>query len=219
LSTVDFSKDSKEYALNKLSPSKTTEQNGHFEVKYNDPSDENSKVSIVIEDNGEKLTIYNFDDIIPISHINYAGLPLGPSMLGTQIVDYNGKIAFIRTSINEHKTTEFIQLLEKNLGKPTEIINNERIESGIKQEIINKLLKVFPENAKKTKSDWGNDEISYPERLFWDKDNLIYELTIETSGDEITNKLEIISKKAFKDKIIFGFHNPDKDPFLSKYLE
>ena len=54
------------------------------------------------------------------------------------------------------------------------------------------------------------------------KDNgekVIFQLTLMPTENFVNNTLVVISKKAFRDKIIIGFHNPDKDPILSKYLD
>lgn len=224
LSEVDFSKDSKEYRLSNLSPSTVTEQNGHYEVVYDSTLNESdveyrsSNVSLVMKDDGEKVIVYLFDDDKSNSHINYAGLSLDASY-GTKVVDYNGKISFISTSINRRETVELITTLEKNIGKPTEIINNETMEENVKPENINQLIAIFPDSTKKIESDWGNKMISYPEILIWNENNKIYQLILNPVGEDITNTLVIISKKAFKDKIILGFHVPEKDPILKKYLE
>lgn len=224
LSKIDFGKDSKEYKLSSLSPSRTNEQNGHYEVVYDpplaDPSVENhnSNVSLVIKDDGEKVTNYSFDDDKSNSHINYAGLPLDASY-GTKIVDYNGKISFISTSINRERTLDLISFLEKSIGHPTEIITNETMEATLKPDRINQLIEIFPDDTKRMKNDWGNDIISYPEILIWNENDKIYQLTLNPVGEDITNYLVVISKKAFKDKVIFGFHVPEKSHIFDKYLK
>jgi len=65
----------------------------------------------------------------------------------------------------------------------------------------------------------GNDVINYPQHIIWNKKDVIYQLTLEPLNNSVSNVIKIISKKAFKDKIIIGFHNPEKDPYLSKYLD
>ncbi|PVZ83955.1 hypothetical protein C9426_24800 [Serratia sp. S1B] len=233
LSLVDFNKDSKEYRLVSLSPSKIIEQNGHYEVIYKTPSNktpsvinnanvsvviESNNVSLIIKDDGEKVTRYLFEEGGSSKYINYSGLPLD-ALHQTEIVDYNGKVSFISTSANRDKTIELITSLLKKLGEPTEVINNEVDDGVIKEENINKLMVLFPDKTKKIKDDSGSDVIFYPGIVVWDKNDKIYKLSLKPAGKDIDNILEIISKKAISDKVIFGHHVPDKDPLFSKYLK
>lgn len=224
LSTIDFNHDSKEYQIDELSPSRTEKQAGHFEIAYDKSADEsiakdlNSNVSMILKDNGEKVTIYNFDDIKSNTNINFAEQALD-STYGTTIVDYNNKVSFISTSVIKENTLRLINVLEKKLGKPIEIVIGERSIEAVNSELENKLITTFPASSKKVTNELGNDVFLFPEVLIWDKGSVLYQLTLNPVNKEVSNNLVIISKKALKDKIIMGFHNPEKDPLLNKYLK
>ncbi|WP_326984712.1 hypothetical protein VUJ46_09345 [Chryseobacterium sp. MYb264] len=223
LSTVDFNKDSKEYAIAELSPSRVEQQKGHYEIAYDkslsesEAKDLNSNVSLTLKDNGEKVTVYHFDDQKSGSHINYHQEPLDFTF-GTKIVDYNGKVSFISTSIERQKTLAFITELLKSLGKPSEIIEGRREIDAVDKNVMAGLSKVLP-SAKVSTDDFGNEIYSFPETIVWAKNDVLYQLTLNPAKNDITNTLVMISKKAFKDKIVMGYHNPDQDPLLSKYVK
>lgn len=224
LATIDFNEDSKQYTLEKLSPSDIEFQNGHFENKYNVPLNESvlknmsSGLSVVLVDNGEKVIKYNFDNEKALSQINYLGLPLELTMLGTQIYDYNGNISCILTEIKRDYTIDLINKLIEKIGEPNEVLCTDTPIDKVSPEIIIKLLEIFPENCKITKDYWDDEFFIYPYTVIWSADKVIYNLRITLIDTFLDNDLCIISKKALQDKVIFGYHGDDVDPTLSKYL-
>lgn len=212
LSQIKLNEDSKVYNLEKLKVYRKDEQKGHYEVRYN-----GNDVSLELTDNGEKVVNYIFMEE-SVSQINFANMKINP-ILGANIMEYNGEVGFISANIESAQTVELILYLIKSLGTPSEIKTNERIEETMNLGASEILFKTLPQYTKKQKSDFGNDEIHYPQYLIWNKNDVIYQLTLEPSNNLVSNVINIISKKAFKDRIIMGFHNPDKDPLLSKYLK
>jgi hypothetical protein len=212
LSTIDFDNPSNSYPLKELNPYRKENQKGHYEIK-----EDKDEVSLVLKDNGERVTNYIFMDETT-SQINFSGLKID-TVLGANVVDYNEKIGFISATIVSKQTPELINYLNKELGKPTEIIYNERSEEILDLGASKILLQTLPQFTKKQKDDLGNDVINYPQHIIWDKKDVIYQLTLEPINNSVSNVIKIISKKAFKDKIIIGFHHPEKDPYLSKYLD
>lgn len=220
LSKIDFHKDSKEYYLDKLSPTRTEIQKGHFEISYDESgaSDNDSNVSLILKDNGENVKMYYFDDLKSNSKLNFAGESLDDTF-GTNIVVYDNKISFISTSIERENSFKLISFLQKELNKPTEIISGERAIDEVNTEIINQLIKIFPSDAKKGANEFGNEVFTFPEVIYWYEKETLYQLTLNPSVKQITNRLVIISKRALKDKIIMGFHNPAESPILNKYIK
>jgi len=223
LSTIDFNKDSKEYGIAELSPSRVEQQKGHYEIAYDkslsesEAKDLNSNVSLTLKDIGEKVTVYHFDNQKSGSDINYHQEPLDFTF-GTKIVDYNGKVSFISTSIERQKTMALITALLSSLGKPSEMIEGRREVDSVDKNVVAQLSKVLP-SAKITTDDFGNEILAFPETVIWAKNDVLYQLTLNPTQKDITNTLVVISKKAFKDKIIMGYHNPEQDPLLSKYIK
>ena len=54
---------------------------------------------------------------------------------------------------------------------------------------------------------------------YWDKKDFIITYRIGLTKDGFSNEVVFSTKKALKDKIVFGYHNIEKDPLLSKYLK
>lgn len=212
LSTIDFNKPANSYPLEKLKTYRKENQKGHYEIK-----EDKDEVSLDLKDNGERVCNYIFMDETSFQ-INFNGLNIDP-ILGAKIVDYNGKIGFVSAHIVSKQTPELINYLNKEFGKPTEVIYNERLEEILDLGASKILLQTLPQFAKKQKNDLGNDVINYPQHIIWNKKDVIYQLILEPLNDSVSNVIKIISKKAFKDKVIIGYHNPDENPYLSKYLD
>jgi hypothetical protein len=211
LSQVDFNQDARRYNLDDLKVYKKEGQKGHYEVKH-----DGDDISLITVDNGEKVINYVFMEN-SVSQVNFAGLNID-SLLGAKVVDYNGKIAFISANVNSKQTSELISYFIKTFGVPTEVINNERHEEAVNLGASQILFKSLPNYTKKQKDEFYNNSIIYPQNIIWVKKDIIYQLTLEPSNNMVNNVVKIISKHALRDKIIIGFHNPEKDPILSKYL-
>ena len=211
LSTIDFTKNAESY-LSGLSFSSKTEQKGHYEAVING---ENASFKLV--DKGEKLTNYVFMDQKNTAQLTYGGLPIN-NVMGAAISVYEDKIAFMRINIKNDQSFALLDLLQKKLGQPAEIVKSESThydDSDVSQKL---LLDKLPNQTKKVKDDIDEYYITYPENFIWDKDGMLYQLTFSPSGKYVNGRLVVISKKAFRDRVIMGYHNPDKDPILGKYV-
>lgn len=211
LSIVDFNKNAETY-LDGLTFSSKTEQKGHYEAVVN-----GEDASLKLVDKGEKSFNYVFMGEKNTAQLNYGGLPIN-DVMGTSINVYDNKIAFMRINVKNDQSFALLDLLKKKLGVPTEVVkseNNHYDETDKSQKL---LLDKLPNETKKVKDDLLDEySLTYPENFIWDKNDIIYQLTFSPTGNYVSNQLVVISKKAFRDKIIMGYHNPDKDPILSKY--
>jgi hypothetical protein len=220
LSTVELGSDANKYELDKYTLLSKSQQKGHYEVQHkrDDASlvlkDNVSGVSLVLKDNGERVTNYVFIGDPITKQFNYDGIMIDPNS-GVSLSVYEDKIAYMDLTVDYKSKFKLFDLLKNKLGEPIEIVNNERLLTDIDLDMQKLFLEKLP---KETKVDKENGILSYPERLFWIKDNIFYKLELNPSGKSIESSLTIISKRAFMDKIIVGYHNPEKDPFLSKYL-
>lgn len=214
LSTIDFNKSSDEYELSSLSASKVVPQNGHYEIKQH----QNGNVLLTVVDEGEKTMTYSFEDEKAIAHINYGGLPLDPTF-GAQIGEYEGKVSFMSISTRSENIADFIAILKKKLGEPTEIISSQLFTDRLKNNVVGQLSTVFPNEVENLVTEEEHKMTSFPEKIIWVEDNMIYQLMMTPGMDERTNTLHVISKKAYRDRVFFGYHNPEKDSILGKYLK
>jgi len=147
LSTIDFDKPSNSYPLKELNPYRKENQKGHYEI-----TEDKDEVSLVLKDNGERVTNYIFMDETT-SQINFSGLKID-KIFGAEVVDYNQKIGFISANIVSKQTPELISYLNKELGKPTEIIYNERLEEILDLGASTILLQTLSHLQKNKKMIW-----------------------------------------------------------------
>jgi hypothetical protein len=209
LSTIEFDKSSVSYHLEELKTYRKEEQKGHYEVQHS-----NGTVSLILKDDGERVSNYIFMEKQNTEKLNYAGIMIDPN-IGASLSVYEDKIAYINMTVDHKSKFKMFDLLKNKLGSPTEFINRGRSLSMLDSEIKKEILLKFPEIAK---IDEENGKLSFPEIIIWVKDNLFYQFTLNPVGNSVESSLVIISKKALKDRIIVGYHNPEKDPILSKYL-
>lgn len=217
LAKVEFNK---EYNIKDLAPTRISPQKGHFETASNKTLEESvikgtdSDRSLILAENGEKVTNYYFDDVKANSNLNYAELPLD-SDFGTTLTEYNGKVAFIALSVKKEQTFKLIKYLLNRLHKPSEVITNELNIDEISTEIAAQLKQDFPNETKRYKNDIGNEAINYPETIYWKENDVVYKLVLFPSNDKISNTLAIYTKQAIKDKFVFGY-GTEKDSIFNK---
>ncbi|WP_146194573.1 hypothetical protein [Flavobacterium crocinum] len=211
LSTIDFNKSAETY-LDGLSFSSKTEQKGHYEAVVN-----GEDASLNLVDKGEKSTNYVFMDEKNTTQLNYGGIPIN-DVMGAAISVYDNKIAFMRINPKNDQSFTLLDVLKKKLGNPTEIVKSENTPYDEIDKSQKLLLDKLPNETKKIKDDLDDYYITYPEHFIWSKGDIIYQLTFSPTGNYVSSQLVVISKKAFKDRIIMGYHAPDKDPVLAKYL-
>ncbi|WP_289664419.1 hypothetical protein [Flavobacterium panacagri] len=211
LSTIDFNKSAETY-LDGLSFSSKTEQKGHYEAVVN-----GEDASLNLVDKGEKSTNYVFMGEKNTAQLNYGGIPIN-DVMGTAITVYDNKIAFMRINPKNDQSIALFDFLKKKLGNPTEIVKSENTPYNEIDKSQKLLLDKLPNETKKIKDDFDDYYITYPEHFIWNKGDTIYQLTFSPTGNYVSSQLVVISKKAFKDRIIMGYHAPDKDPVLAKYL-
>lgn len=194
--------------LEKLKISKVENQKGHW-VLNSSSSDGGLALS-----GGENSVQYTLRTPEELSQVVFNNLPLDD--IGAKLVEYNGKLVFAKLSVNKNKTFELLNYLKQKLGKPDQTFDSLAYD---KNNAEVKLLETnLKEDLKKSKDEYDDEMILYPYQNVWLKGNLIYQYTLVREKGAFSNTLVIISKEAFKDKIIFGYHNPEHDPILGKYV-
>lgn len=210
LSTIDFSQTT-EKQLDHLKCSKDEHQKGHYVVEY-----KGDDVDVYLEGN-ESSTHYYLRTKEEVSQVSFSPFKIDEE-IGVKLVSYEDQLVFADFSILNEETFKVLKYLTKELGIPDQTFNtiayNE--DSSEVQLLLNNLE--MGKSLKEVEDDYGDIMLAYPYQNVWVKENLIYQLTLGRGMDSFSNSLIIISKKALEDKIIFGYHNPTKDPILSKYL-
>ncbi len=195
--------------LEKLKISKVENQKGHW-VLNQSGSDVGLSLSGV-----ESSVQYTLMTPEELARVTFNNLPL--DNIGAKLVAYKGKLAFARLSVDKSKTFDLFNHLKQMLGKPDQTFDNLAYD---KNNAEVKLLETgLKGDVKIVKDEYDDEMIAYPYQNVWVKGNLIYQYTLVRAKDSFSNTLVIISKEALNDKIIFGYHNPEHDPILSKYAK
>lgn len=197
--------------LERLKISKVEDQKGHWVVNQ---SGNDVSLSLSGEEKSVGYTLISPEDL---TQVNFNNLPLDP--IGARLVEYKDKLAFARFSVDKSKTFVLFNYLIRKLGKPDQTFDS--LAYNDKNKNVTNLLEA---NLKayliKSKDEYDDEMIAYPYQNVWVKGDLIYQYTlVRTANDTFANVLVIISKDAFNDKIILGYHNPKQDPILSKYAK
>lgn len=75
------------------------------------------------------------------------------------------------------------------------------------------LKESFPEYYKEYKNDFNSMVVDYPQVTTWVKNDVLYRLTLDPVNNSLNFKLDIITKKAFEDAVIMGYHKNTDNPF------
>lgn len=213
LSTISYNENAGSY-LDGLKYYKKTDQQGHYAIKG-----DGEDVSLVLKDDGERLVNYVFMEGTA-KEVNYAGLPIS-EVLGAAVSVYEDKVAYFHAVVQPDHSVELFESMKKSLGQPTEIINDTvQFDKAHPTPAQSELLKKLPDLTKPvTDEELGDERLSYPQRIIWLKGEVIHMLTLEAVDAKVSNQIMAITKKAFKDRVIVGFHVPEQDPILGKYLK
>ncbi|MBB6270089.1 hypothetical protein HDF26_000516 [Pedobacter cryoconitis] len=209
LSQIDFNRPAGQY-LDKLNISAVEQQKGHFEILKN-----GDKVRLELKDNGEVCTIYTLREAGDAAQIRFSGFSLEPDA-GGRIISYKDKIAFYNCHPDRTRTFEVLSKLKEMLGKPDEIVTDTLSLNDGTAPLLSKKL---PATDFKIFKDEFGEYITCPRHYIWKKGDMIYQYTFIRGSKTIANDLVAMNIQAFKDRIIFGFHNPAQDPVLSKYVK
>lgn len=197
--------------IKKLGISNSKTQDGSWELIK-----EEGKIRVELQKNGNISTIYNLMDLKDEENFYFGEFKIEKGT-GGKIVENNNKIAFVEIALEKDKTFIFLKILKKKFGIPDQIIEDQ-IYYDLKNDKIRLLEKQFDSNEiRKIKDEFDDEYLIYPLHYIWEKEGFIYKYTVFTNEISFSNNLVIISQEAFKNKIIFGYHNPENDPIFKKY--
>lgn len=193
----------------KLKISKVEQQKGHWVL---DQSKNDVGLALSGTESSVQYTLITPDEL---AQITFNNLPLDD--IGAKLATYKDKFAFARLSVDKSKTFDLYNHLKQKLGKPDQTFDSLAYDKN------NTEVKLLETNLKGDikigKDEYDDEMVSYPYQNVWVKGNIIYQYTLVRAKNSFSNTLVIISKEAFNDKIIFGYHNPQQDPILSKYIK
>lgn len=182
--------------------SRVENQNGHIEV-----SDGGFKTV----DKGEKVVKYSFDEK-ESTNLKFDGAAISPSF-GAVITTYNNLLSFATFTVNAEQTAGSIQYLKKKFGKPDSASVNNIMAEALSAKTKAMLKESFPEYYKEYKNDFNSMVVDYPQVTSWVKNDVLYRLTLDPVNNSLNFKLDIITKKAFEDAVIMGYHKNIDNPF------
>lgn len=213
LSTIDFSQPASEY-LKDISPSKGEIQYGHWELVKNNSAEDDLELKPVGKEEVSK--VYHITDPSDKSQFSFFGYP-SIGMMGIEIVEYQNKIAFYSIYPEGSKTSEILLKLKQKLGEPSGVILDTLGKTNI---LLPPILKTLPKDDITYFTDeYDDQQVSFPEHYIWKRNGMIYQFTLLQGSQVVSSKIVAIDIKAFKDRIIFGYHVPDKDPVLGRFLK
>lgn len=207
LATIDFNQPAGPY-LDHLGLSNVQEQKGHWEI-----AGSGEQVSLKLKDDGEKSTVYSLSEEADAKKVKYGVFMLGKPYMG-KIISYHDKIAFYSFYPDKTKIFELVAELKKSLGTPTELILDTLPVNNPFATLLKKSLPAT--DFKVISSDDELDGVSYPRSYVWEKGDILYQFVLSAGT---SSQFMAISKTALKDKIVLGYHSPDRDPVFSKYLK
>ncbi|WP_131726221.1 hypothetical protein [Chryseobacterium sp. Leaf405] len=209
LGKIDFSQPASVY----LKGSKGELQYGHWELAKNDAAQDDPKLKLV--GRSEISTVYRITNSSEKNQFSFLGYP-SIEMMGIEMVEYKNKLVFYSMYPEGKKTPEILLKLKEKLGKPSGVVLDTLGKTNI---LLPPILKTLPKNDIKYFTDeYGDQQVSFPEHYIWKRNGMLYQFTLLKGTKIVTNKIVAIDINAFKDRIIFGYHMPDKDPILGNYL-
>ena len=212
LSTVEFSQPASKY-LKGLNISKGEQQYGHWELVKKNMAEHDPELKLV--GSAEVSTIYRLTDQSDKDQLSFLGYP-SIGMMGIDIVEYKNRLVFYSMYPEGTQTSEILSKLKEKLGKPSGVVLDTLGKINI---LLPPILKTLPKDDIKYFTDeYGDQQVSFPEHYIWKRNGMLYQFTLLKGTDILTSKIVAIDIKAFKDRIIFGYHMPDKDPILGSYL-
>ncbi|WP_412466918.1 hypothetical protein [Pedobacter sp. KLB.chiD] len=182
--------------------SRVENQDGHIEV---------SNGGLKIVDKGEKVMKYSFDEK-ESANLKFDGAGINPSF-GAVITTYNNLLSFATFTLTTDQTARGIQYLKKKYGKPKNAVVNNIMAEALSEKTKAMISENFPEYYKEYKNDFNTMVVEYPQVTSWVKDDVLYRMTLDPVKNNLNFKLDIITKKAFDDAVIIGYHKNIDDPF------
>jgi len=194
--TIDLSAVVDKPVSNKIQDlaSKEDDQKGHYEFNGG---------QLKLVDNGERVINYSFDGK-DTNNVKFQGKRINDTY-GAKVVVYGNVGAFVSIKAPEEHVKEYFTTFVKELGRSDSMHIESTAAATVSDKVKSILLEAYPGILKAYKGDIPG-RLLYPQRLFWKKGNVRYFLTLDPIGDNVNLKIDIISEKAFKDRIVMGYH-------------
>ena len=175
--------------------------------KYN-----NEKEDIELEKNNKFCKIFYINNKEEINQLNFSSLKIDISS-GSKIIVYDDKVSFFKLNFIDNETFTSLKFLKEKLGNDFKSFKKSLSVDGYNGQI--NILK----NEQNNEFDFMDDDIEckvavFSDFYYWDKKDFIVTYRIGLTRDGFSNNIIFATKKALKDKIVFGYHNIENDPYL-----
>ena len=200
-------------ALDNKSIRNVQTQNGYWEIVKT-----GEKVEAKLRDNGNISTIYSLKGEQEEKLFAFANFNIKKNT-GGKIVENGNKIVFVNITLEATETFKVLEHLKEKLGIPDQIISDSVFYNAADDKVNLILKNVEQDNVKIQKDEFEDEYLVYPLHFVWNQNGYIYKYTLIINETSFSNDLVILSKKAFNDKLIFGYHNPKEDPIFKVYFE
>lgn len=197
--------------LDNLNIANVQTQNGYWEVVK-----KGAKLEAQLQDDGSISTIYSLKGEQEEKLFAFADFHLKKNTGGKIVVNSN-KIAFLHIALENAETFKVLKQLKETLGTPDQIINDSVFYNAADDKVKLILKNVEQEDVKIQKDEFEDEYLVYPLHFVWNINGYIYKYTLFINEIAFSNDLVILSNKAFNEKLIFGYHNPQEDPIFKKY--
>ena len=180
--------------------------------KYND-----LKEDIDLEKNNKTCKIFYFNTKEEMNQIKFNDLKIDID-LGCKLIEYDHKVSFFRLNFIDKETFIALKFLKEKLGN-----NFKSFKKSLSVNVYSKQVNIL-KKEQNNEIDFMDDDIEgkvamFNDFYYWDKKDFIITYRIGLTKDGFSNEVVFSTKKALKDKIVFGYHNIEKDPLLSIYLK
>lgn len=175
--------------------------------KYN-----NEKEDVELEKNNKFCKIFYINNKEEINQLNFSNLKIDKSS-GSKIIVYDDKVSFFKLNFIDNETFTSLKFLKEKLGNDFKSFKKPLSVDGYHGQI--NILK----NEQNNEFDFMDDDIEgkvavFSDFYYWDKKDFIVTYRIGLTRDGFSNNIIFTTKKALKDKIVFGYHNIENDPYL-----
>lgn len=210
--SIDTNNTSLLESLKTLQCEKIESQKGHWNISI----DNDDVVKELVGD--EISTHYVFRSPEEIGQIKFDRFPLDD--FPVKVVSYDKRVSFASMSFKRESSFQALISLKQKLGEPDRVYKDIPYDKeDVEVKLLLEALDFDSEDLKKTTDEYDDTILSFPEHSIWGSDDFIFMYTLLRGRESYGNSLVIINKKVFKDKIIFGYHNPEEDPILKDYLK
>ncbi|MBO9676263.1 MAG: hypothetical protein J7577_22675 [Sphingobacteriaceae bacterium] len=172
------------------------EQKGRFEKP--------TENGIQLVDKGEKIVYYYFagNENVTFDKAKIA------DVLETKVVTYNGIVSFISVHPHNKDAVSLLKDLLKTYSTPDSVSYDTRKFTDSEKETANVLKDAMPGQVKEVVDEFDNKSTQYPQQIFWSKNNVLTQITLDPTNAHLNMSIKIVTKQAYMDHIVQEYAKP-----------